>query len=284
MAILAMATASPSSTHAQGWSGGSFYQELSPESLNTLVGPVALYPDPLLAQVLQASAYPNEISQAQQWVAENPDLSGIDQQFWDPSVMAVARYPSVVNLLTQQPTWTQQLGLAYQNQPKGVMAAVQHQRQLAQQLGNLKTTPQQSVIVSGSTIQIVPASPQVIYVPIYSPSVIYTQPATYQTSPMLAFGAGFAMGSWMSSSVNWNTSSVVYYGGSGGWGDIITGPVGRAMQRLQLGTTPAKLPQVVVGTLLAQPDGRCTAEPMQPAALPDPQSMVVIGMQTRSGE
>ena len=168
------------------------YQALSDSAMDNLVGPVALYPDALLQQVLRAATFPDQVSAAETFVQMNPgaDVSG---QLWDPSVIAIANYPSVLQTLSNQPGWTQNLGQAYINQSQDLLSAVQRQRARAQQTGNLVTNSQQQVVVSGSTIQIVPTAPDVIYVPSYDPTVVYTQPAnTY--APLVSFGAGMAVG------------------------------------------------------------------------------------------
>lgn len=214
----------PAISDAQGYSAG--YQALSADALANLVSPVALYPDPLLAQVLQASAYPNQIPMAWNWTQKNPGLTGIDKQAWNPSVIAIAHYPSVIGMMNQKIAWTTELGLAYANQQQGIMQAVQNLRAQAQQNGNLASTSQQTVSTQGSNIVIVPASPEIIYVPQYDPAVVYTQPATSTIAPLVAFGAGLALGDWMSSDCDWNSNVVVYHGWNGGWGHYYYGPYG----------------------------------------------------------
>jgi len=123
----------------------------SPEQLQQLVAPIALYPDELVAQVLAAATYPTEVVEADRWLQEHPDLKGqelaqaIDQQPWDPSVKALTQFPSVVANMDKNLSWTSSLGEAYVNQPQQVMDAVQAMRRQAQQAGNLKSTPQQTV-------------------------------------------------------------------------------------------------------------------------------------------
>lgn len=202
------------------------YQPVSADALGRLVGPVALYPDPLLAQVLQASTRPDQISQVAQLLRGNPDQSQLDNQSWNPAVAAVAHYPSVLNMMSSNPGWTQQLGLAYANQPKAVMQAIQSLRTQAQQNGNLTSNAQQTISTQGSNIVIVPSSPDVIYVPAYDPAVVYTQPAPSTVSPLVAFGAGMVLGDWMSSDCDWDNNVVVYHGWNGGWGHYYYGPYG----------------------------------------------------------
>ena len=185
------------------------YQPLSESSLDKLVSPVALYPDPLLAQVFAASAHADQLAAASVWLSQN-DPSQLAQQSWDPSVIAIAGFPSVLQMMNSERQWTAQLGLAFQNQQTGVMKAVQRMRAKAQAQGNLNSNAQQKIISDGSTIAIVPAQTDAIYVPTYDSTVVYSQPANAY-SPAVAFGAGMAVGSLMSSSTtNWYTGTVVY--------------------------------------------------------------------------
>src|ERR1017187_6923112 len=150
-------------------------QLLSPEQLDTLVAPIALYPDALLSQVLVASTYPLEVVEAQQWLQQNGSLRGQQlteaarQQNWDASVQAMVAFPDVLTMLNQDVQWTTALGNAFLAQQADVMAAVQGMRARAQANGKLSTTAQQTVTTEtqgGQTaIDIAPADPQVIYVP-----------------------------------------------------------------------------------------------------------------------
>jgi len=160
---------------------------LTPDQLNDLVAPIALYPDSLLAQVLAASTYPLEIVEAQQWVQQSRGLQGpqlldaAKQQSWDPSVQALVAFPSVLTLLNRDIRWTTDLGNAFLAQQADVMNAVQTMRGRARDNGRLVSTPQQSVTVATdqgqSAIEIQPANPQIIYVPTYSPSYVWGPPA-----------------------------------------------------------------------------------------------------------
>jgi len=159
---------------------------LSPDQLDSLVAPIALYPDPLLAQTLAASTYPLEIIQLQQWMSRNPSLKdkalaeAVVDQPWDASVQALAAYPDVVTRLGDDIGWTTDLGNAFLAQQNDVMDACQRMRRRAQDTGALKTTEQQVVetrVVEQKTVILVqPANPQVIYVPSYSPMVVYPPP------------------------------------------------------------------------------------------------------------
>jgi len=191
----------------------------SVDQLDNLVAPVALYPDPLLAQVLLAATFPDQIQEAAQYVRAN-GTDGIDGQYWDVSVKAVAHYPSILNTMDTRIDWTTSLGQAYASQSTDVMQAVQHMRQLAQAQGNLQTTAQQQVVADAGNIQIWPAQPQVIYVPVYDPSVIYCQPVFYRAgfNSYFSFGVGYPIGAWLMYDWDWPARRIVYTGWyGGGW-------------------------------------------------------------------
>jgi hypothetical protein len=155
-------------------------QALTPDQLDDLVAPVALYPDPLVSQILVASTYPLELVQALQWLQRNPGITGAaltqaaEQQNWDPSIQALVVFPDLVKRLNQDITWTTNLGNAFLNQQADVMDAVQRMRLKAQQAGKLSSTPQQTVTTTNDNgqpaIVIQPANPQVIYLPNYDPA------------------------------------------------------------------------------------------------------------------
>jgi hypothetical protein len=178
-----------------------------------MVAPIALYSDSLVAQILAASTYPEQVVEADRWVQANPDLKGddlakaVDQQNWDPSVKALCAFPSVLANMDKNLSWTSALGDAYYNQAQDVMDAVQVMRQKAQQAGNLQSTPQQTVTTQGSTIVIQPAQPDIVYVPAYNPWIVYGYPITpwpywypvpgiWFGGPSLFFGIGFGIGFW----------------------------------------------------------------------------------------
>src|SRR5258705_262840 len=156
------------------------------DQLDSLVAPIALYPDPLLAQTLAASTYPLELMQLQQWLTRNPGLKdkalvdAVAKQPWDPSIQAMAALPDVVKRLTDDIQWTTDLGNAFLAQQGDVMDAVQRMRVKAQETGNLTSTPQQKVetevVENKQVIVIDQADPQVIYVPSYNPTVVYGEP------------------------------------------------------------------------------------------------------------
>ena len=174
---------------AQSPAAGSAQTEaakIPPDQLDSLVAPIALYPDPLLAQTLAASTYPLEIIQLQQWLERNKTLKdkaladAVAKQQWDPSVQALAALPDVVKRLADDIQWTTDLGNAFLAQQSDVMDAVQRMRKKAQDKGNLKSTEQQNVetkvIENKSVIVVQQANPQVVYVPSYDPVVVYGPP------------------------------------------------------------------------------------------------------------
>jgi hypothetical protein len=194
------------------------YQPYTDEQLDNLLAPVALYPDPLLAQVLLATTFPDQIDDAAHYINDNGP-NGIDYQNWDVSVKAVAHYPSVLSMLDTMLDWTTALGQAYVYQSTDVMTSVQRLRGLAYSQGNLISTPQQQVIVNGGYIQIDPAQPQVIYVPVYDPGVIYER-RVYSPGVgfggFFNFGSGFAIGAWLNYDLDWGSHRVIYDGWGGG--------------------------------------------------------------------
>ncbi|OLE49411.1 MAG: hypothetical protein AUG46_00450, partial [Acidobacteria bacterium 13_1_20CM_3_58_11] len=197
------------------------YEPYAPEQLDNLLAPIALYPDPLLAQVLAAATFPDEIQDAAPWVRlHNPD--SIDYQPWDVSVKAVAHYPTVLSMLNDRLDWTTALGQAYVNQSTDIMMSVQRLRNMAHSQGNLVTTPQQQVVVDRGYIQIVPAQPRVIFVPAYDPGVIYVRRVYrpgFGFDGFFTFGTGFVIGSWLNYDMDWGTHRVVYnsWDERGGW-------------------------------------------------------------------
>jgi hypothetical protein len=163
-------------------------QALTADQLENLVAPIALYPDPLLGQVLAASTYPLEVVEAWQWLQKNPNLTGavltsaVQQENWDPSVQALVVFPDVLKQLNADVNWTTNLGNAFLAQQQDVMDAVQALRQKAQQAGKLASTPQEQVADDQGAIDINPVDPNVIYVPQYNPVWIWG-PALYYPYP-----------------------------------------------------------------------------------------------------
>jgi uncharacterized membrane protein YgcG len=200
--------------------------QLTPEQLQELVAPIALYPDALVAQILAASAYPTQIVEAERFMQQNPDLKGaglgaeVDKQDWDPSVKALTQFPSVLADMDKNLSWTSELGDANYNQQADVMGAVQFMRQKAQQAGNLKTTPQQTVTTQGPTVVIQPANPDVVYVPSYDPELIYGYPVGLwpgfypwwgAPGPYISWGVGFGIGPFFGFGWGWNAWGFDWY-------------------------------------------------------------------------
>ena len=186
------------------------YQPLSYQQLDQLLGPIALYPDPLIAQILPAATLPTQIVLADRYVSGGGDPNQIDQQPWDPSVQALARYPNVLKWMDDNLNWTTELGQAFLNQQQDVMDSIQRLRQSAFNLGNLQSTPQQQVINDGGEIEIVPTDPQVIYVPVYQPDQVYYQ--TCYGPPFITFGIGFPIGLWLNCDFDWGHHHVIVWG------------------------------------------------------------------------
>jgi len=149
------------------------------QELDQMLAPIALYPDPLLSQILMAATYPLEVVQAARWSSANPALTGdaavqaVDSQDWDPSVKSLVAFPQVLQTLDQNLDWTERLGDAFLAQQPQVMDTIQNLRQKAQAAGNLNSNPQFAVTQAVDNIEILPANPDVIYVPYYDPAVIY---------------------------------------------------------------------------------------------------------------
>src|SRR5258707_9489542 len=193
----------------------------SPQELQQLVAPIALYPDALVAQVLAASTYPTEIVEAERWMQGHSNLKGeelageVDKQPWDTSVMAHTQFPSVLENMDKNLSWTSSLGDAYANQQQAVTDAVQAMRQQARKAGQLNSNAQENVTTQGNTIVIEPANPDEVYVPAYDPWLVYgypivaypgwyPEPGIFYDGPGLFFGAGFGIGLFGGFGWGWN--------------------------------------------------------------------------------
>jgi hypothetical protein len=194
--------ADPSSQPAQA-------AQQSPEQLQQLVAPLALYPDAL--QILPAASYPDQIVEAEKWMGQHRDLKGdnlakeVDTQAWDASVKALTQFPAVLANMNQNLAWTSELGDVYVNQQQELSQAIQTMRERAKQAGNLNTTPQEKVSTSGQTIVIQPAETNVVYIPQYDPWLAYGDPLAvfpgwypypglFLDGPGVGFGLGFGVG------------------------------------------------------------------------------------------
>ena len=206
----------------------------TPQELQQLVAPIALYPDALVAQILAASTYPAEIVEADRWMQSHSNLKGeelakeVDKQPWDPSVKALAQFPSVLENMDKNLSWTSSLGDAYANQQQDVTNAVQTLRQQAQNAGHLSSNEQEQVKTQGNTIVIEPANPEVVYVPQYDPWLVYggpivaypgwyAEPGLFLAGVGIGFGVGFGIGffggfgwGWGHWGYDWHGRSVIY--------------------------------------------------------------------------
>jgi hypothetical protein len=190
----------PQSGYGQGQYQGQA-QALNAQQLEQLAAPIALYPDTLLAQVLAAATYPEQVGEADRWVRAQGNVSaydiagGADGQAWDPSVKALTAFPQVLGEMARNFSWTAALGNAYYNQPQDLMNAVQVLRQRAQGAGTLQNTPQEAVSYDQGNIELAPANPQVVYVPAYDPWTAYGAPvAPYPGFSLVAALGGFFSG------------------------------------------------------------------------------------------
>ena len=214
------------------------YAALDAGQLEQLVAPIALYPDSLVSQILAASTYPQQVSDAWNWTAQNGGMppgaraAAIDAMPWDPAVKAVAEFPAAVEYMGRNPDWTGALGNAYYNQPNDVMSAIQSMRGRARAAGNLRTTAYERVYMDGPEILIAPVNPALVYVPYYDPWAVYGAPvqAWYGFHLLgaprgLVWGTGIAVGfaaavsiglyahygwGWHAWSPNWHSGRVYY--------------------------------------------------------------------------
>lgn len=183
----------------------------STEQLQQLVAPIALYPDALIAQILAAATYPDQVVEAGRWMQQHKDLTGgslaseVDKQSWDPSVKALTQFPAVLANMNQNLAWTSELGDTHVNQQQELTQAIQTMRERAKQAGNLNTTPQENVKTKGKTIVIEPATTDTVYVPQYDPWLVYgtpmaifpgwyPYPGLFLDGPGIGFGLGFGVG------------------------------------------------------------------------------------------
>lgn len=175
----------------------------TPEELDKLLGPIALYPDALVALILPAAAAPVDIVLAARFLKDGGDPASTGSRAWDESVKSLSHYPDVVKWMDENIEWTKQLGDAFLNQPDEVMKAIQRLREQARSSGALASTPQQIVGYESGIVTIVPAQPDVIYVPRYEPDYIFVNRPINYAQPMITFGLGFAVGPWLTHDCDW---------------------------------------------------------------------------------
>ena len=193
-----------------------------PQQLDDLVAPIALYPDPLLGQVLAASTYPIEIAEAQQWLRDHPHwkpsklMKEAKKQNWDPSVQGLVAFPNVLTMLAGDINWTTQLGNAFLASQADVMQAVQRMRAQAEARGTLRSTPQETVTTQNENgqpaITIQPADPDEWWVPDYNPVYVWGPPVWGAYPPLVYPGVDVGLGWWPGIDLGY------YFGGWGGWG------------------------------------------------------------------
>jgi hypothetical protein len=194
-----------------------------PAELERIVSPIALYPDPLLAQVLTAATFYNDIPEAARWADQHHYLTGpaltaameADQVPWDPSVQALVPFPSVLDMMASAMPWTQEVGSAFLAQPNDVMDAVQRMRQSAVQYGYLRSGPQM-IVRTGPYIEILPVNPGYVVVPYYDPLIVYAPPRRgFFVGGAVRFGYGVTLGAvwapwgWGTNRFAWGTHTVI---------------------------------------------------------------------------
>jgi len=197
---------------------------VAPAQLDQVVQRIALYPDPLLAQVLTASTFYNEIPEAAGWANQHSYLTGPalaqavteDRLSWDPSVLALLPFPSVLSMMAQDPGWTQTLGNAVLTDRAAVMDAIQRQRQVAEQYGYLQSNSYDLVSGPPGDIQILPVNPNVVYVPTYDPYVVFAAPrpgffvgGAIRFGPGITIGAGFLPFGWVGAGIGWREHNLI---------------------------------------------------------------------------
>lgn len=235
LVVIAAATmVPPQASAADEAAPASAEAPISQEKLDSLLAPIALYPDQLLTQTLMASTYPLDVVEAARFVKDNKDLKGdalvkaVEQKSWDPSVQSLTGFPQVLEMMNDKLEWTQELGNAFLADEKRVLDTVQTLRQKAEAAGNLKSNDEQKVVKEQSVIIIEPAKPDVVYVPTYNPTVVYGAwwapayppyywpPPAYYYPPgsMIVAGAiGFGIGMAISNN-NWGWCNAGWHGGN----------------------------------------------------------------------
>jgi hypothetical protein len=197
------------------------------EQLDQMLAPIALYPDSLLSQILMASTYPLEIVQADRWVKARPGFSAEDLDValeplgWDPSVKSLCYFPQVLSMMDENIDWTTKLGDAFLGQEEDVMNSIQRLRARARAAGSLKTTDQQRVVESGGVVDVEPSNPDVVYVPVYDPNIVYGQwwypgyppfviyPFGYVLTNFVSFTFGFFAGFCLFGGFDWGHRRIV---------------------------------------------------------------------------
>jgi Protein of unknown function (DUF3300) len=198
---------------------------VAPQQLDQLVSRIALYPDPLLAQILTASTFPDQIPDADAWAREHAGLHNDalanaireDNLQWDPSVIALVPFPSVLDMMANDMNWTQQLGDAVLAQRGDVMDAIQRERHRAYQYGYLRSNPYDTVVDSGGYIEVDPVNPAYLYVPVYNPAIVFAAPApgffiggAIRFGPAIVIGGAFAPWGWAHPYFGWGAHAIYF--------------------------------------------------------------------------
>jgi len=246
---------------------------LTDDELDQLLGPIALYPDPLLSLIFPAATYPQDVVAAEQWLAAtaNPTEADIAAQSWDDSIKGLVHYPTVLKMMSDNSDWTQTVGAAFIYQQQDVLDAVQRLRAAAQTAQNLQTTQQEQVVADGGAIRIEPVNPDIIYVPQYDPNLVYAAPCP------IVFGIGWPIGLWCDDDFDWNRHYIVIGGGwYNGWRHPVEWdqhppdwdrrpagwtPAPRPWVRAPLRPAPRLTPTVVTRLNLDRPRGTTGATP-----------------------
>jgi hypothetical protein len=201
----------------------------SPDDLDQLVAPIALYPDRLVGQILAASTYPTEVVEADRWLQQNTALKGdalakaVDAQPWDPSVKALTQFPQLLDMMDKNLSWTSALGQAYSEASQPVLDAVQVMRRRAQQAGNLASNQQETVETQGPNVVIEPADPSFVYLPVFDPWIAYGapiglypdwywEPGVFIEGPGIVYGFGVGIGLYGGYGWGWNHWGTDWYG------------------------------------------------------------------------
>lgn len=195
------------------------YPASSPNELDALLGPIALYPDDLVSLILPAATETTDIVLAARYLNDGGSVDRVDQQPWDDSVKAIAHFPEVVTMLNEDLEWTQQVGDEFLLQPAEVMKSIQRLRAKAYAAGTLRDTPQQKVLIDGNVIRIVPAVENVVYVPRYNTEVVYVDSPVYYREPCITFGTGWYIGSWHRWDCDWYNHRVWVFYSHNSWRD-----------------------------------------------------------------
>jgi hypothetical protein len=213
--LLAFFVCIPALLSVQVWADGqdlTYSISFTNDDLDNLLAPIALYPDPLLAQILPASTYPTEVEDAEAWLNSGGDVAGIEEQPWDESVKAIAYYPSILKMMAENMDWTANLGDAFLNQPEDVTSSIQRLRQQASDAGNLVSNNEQSVMTDDGYIEIIPAQPEYMYVPQYDPLIVYSRRWAPGMPPFINFHFRLTIGGWLGMDFDWGQHDIIHHG------------------------------------------------------------------------